>query len=179
LFPVHAVINIGVRATAPCRPAAASRSLNDGGYGVQLPWYVTALGAAVVWGIHYPLVDNALKKVSLFSVLLLTALPILLVSVVYVRQLQLDYAALRALAPGAQLTVLSLALTSLLGTVLLYVSIGGKNATLASLIEISYPVFVAVFAWVLFRELHVNASVLLGAALVFAGVGLIIFNNPH
>lgn len=146
---------------------------------MQLPWYVTALGAALVWGIHYPLVDNALRKVSLFTVLLLTALPILLVSVVFYRRLQLDYAVLRALAPGEQWTVLALALTSLIGTVLLYVSIGGKNATLASLIEISYPVFVALFAWVLFRELHVNAGVVAGAALVFLGVALIILGNPR
>ena len=59
-----------------------------------------------------------------------------------------------------------------------YVSIGGKNATLASLIEISYPAFVALFAFLLYREVHFNASVLLGAALVFAGVALIIVRSP-
>lgn len=25
---------------------------------MQLPWYVTAVGAAIVSGVHYPLVDN-------------------------------------------------------------------------------------------------------------------------
>ena len=47
---------------------------------MQLPWYVTALAAALIWGIHYPLIDNALKKVSLYSVLLLTALPVVLLA---------------------------------------------------------------------------------------------------
>jgi len=53
----------------------------------------------------------------------------------------------------------------------------GRNATLASLIEISYPAFVAIFAWLLFREWQLNAGVLAGAALVFAGTALIIVNS--
>jgi drug/metabolite transporter (DMT)-like permease len=60
----------------------------------------------------------------------------------------------------------------------LFLSIASKNATLASLIEISYPVFVAVFAYLLFREIHVNPSVIIGGLLVFAGVAMIIWNNP-
>ncbi len=39
--------------------------------------------------------------------------------------------------------------------------------------------FVVFFAWLLFRQVHLNASVLVGAALVFAGVALIILNNPR
>lgn len=42
----------------------------------------------------------------------------------------------------------------------------------------AYPVFVAVFAYLLFREIHINPSVIAGALLVFAGVGVIIWNNP-
>ena len=63
-------------------------------------------------------------------------------------------------------------------SVLLFVSIDSKNATLASLIEISYPVFVVLFAYVLFRDVHLNASVLVGGLLVFAGVAIIVLNNP-
>lgn len=151
----------------------------NGDRNVQIPWYLTAIGAALVWGIHYPLVDYALRKVSVVSVLLLTALPIMVVSVLFAQQVRLDFQAWRALGLGDQLTVVALSLSSLAGTVLLYLSIHGKNATLASLIEITYPVFVAIFAWVLFRQLHVNASVLMGALLVFAGVALIIWHNPH
>lgn len=145
---------------------------------MQIPWYVTAIGAALVWGVHYPLVDHALKKLSLVSVLLLTALPIVVLALFFHRILAADYAVWTALDTGPRIRVLALALTSLLGSVLLFLSIAGKNATLASLIEISYPVFVAVFAWLLFREIHVNTSVIIGGLLVFAGVALIIWNNP-
>lgn len=144
---------------------------------MQLPWYITALGAAVVWGIHYPLVDHALKRVSLTGVLLLTALPILILPLV-TRSVGSDVAALRAMDWSERWPILALALTSLIGSVLLYLSISGKNATLASLIEITYPVFVALFAFLLFRQMHLSTSVLVGAGLVFAGVAVIILGNP-
>jgi drug/metabolite transporter (DMT)-like permease len=139
---------------------------------------VTALAAAIMWGIHYPLVGSALKKISPLSVLLLTSIPAFVLLPFFMRTLRSDYGVLKAMEWGPRLTILALAVTSLLGTLLLYFSIDKKNATLASLIEISYPVFVALFSYVLFRQMHVNASVMLGALLVFAGVALIILNNP-
>ncbi len=145
---------------------------------MKFPWYVTALGAALVWGIHYPLVDHALKKISPMSVLLLTALPVLLVAPFFHRAIAADYAVWIGMGAGARGTVLALALTSLTGSVLLFLSISGKNATLASLIEISYPAFVAVFAFVLFREVQINSSAIVGGLLVFAGVATIVWNNP-
>lgn len=145
---------------------------------MQLPWYLAAIGAALAWGVHYPLVDHALRKISLVSVLLLTALPIVIVALFFWRTVAADYGVWRAMDAGTRGQILAPALTSLAGSVLLFLSISGKNATLASLIEISYPVFVALFAFVLFRETHLNASVLVGGALVFAGVAVIIVNNP-
>ncbi len=144
---------------------------------MNIPWYITALAAALVWGIHYPLVDFALKRVSVFSVLMLTVLPILLLTPVFIRDIARDLDAVRALPGIEQGMIAAIGLTSLLGAVLLYLSIASKNATLASLIEITYPVFVVMFAYLLFRQLHLNASVIIGGLLVMAGAGLIIYNN--
>ena len=144
---------------------------------MNLPWYLTALGAALVWGIHYPLVDYALKHVSIYGVLLLTMLPILLLMPIFLSDLARDLNSVLSLPGSAQGKIAAIGVTSLLGAVLLYLSIAGKNATLASLIEITYPVFVAFFSYVLFRHLHLNASVIIGGLLVIAGAGLIIYNN--
>lgn len=140
----------------------------------QVPWYVTALGAALVWGIHYPLVDHALKRLSLASVLVLSGAPVLVLVPFFHRALAADLAALAAMSWTERIPILAVAGTGLAGVVLLYNAISGKNATLASLIEISYPVFVALFAFLLFRELHLTPPVVLGAILVFAGVTIII-----
>lgn len=145
---------------------------------MQLPWYVTALGAAMIWGIHYPLVDNALKRISPVGVLMLTVIPILLVAALFHRHLAADYVVIKGMDWGSKLIVIALSLTSIAGSVLLYISINSRNATLASLIEISYPLFVVLFSYLLFRQIHINPSVVAGGALVFAGVALIILNNP-
>ena len=144
---------------------------------MQTPWYVTAIGAALVWGIHYPLIDHALKKLSLFSVLLLTVLPLLVILPFFSEDIARDIRTFGSLPYGDRLAILSIGLTSVLASVLLFLSIGNKNATLASLIEITYPAFVVVFAWVLFRQMHLNASVLVGGLMIMAGAALIIVNN--
>ncbi len=53
---------------------------------------------------------------------------------------------------------------------LIFLSIGAKNATLASLIEVTYPIFTAFFAWMLFRQATLNTATVVGAALIFLGV---------
>ncbi len=144
---------------------------------MNIPWYVTALAAALIWGIHYPLVDFALKRISVFSVLLLTVVPVLLLTPLFLRDVVQDLNSVRSLSVTEQGTIAAIALTSLLGAVLLYLSIAGKNATLASLIEITYPVFVVFFSYILFRQLHLNASVIVGGLMVIMGAGLIIYKN--
>ena len=117
---------------------------------VQLRWHVTAIGAALassargeraprdpaIWGIYlYPLVDHALKKISLMSVLLLTAVPVLLIAPFFYQTLFADYGVWETMETGpTKATFLAPAMTSLIGSVLLFLSISGKNATLASLI---------------------------------------------
>lgn len=144
---------------------------------MSLPWYLPAIAAAVVWGLHYPLIEHALKRVSLTTVVLLTAAPMALVALAFPARLAEDWRAIAALPTGERLLIAAIALTSLAGTVLLYLAVRGRNATLASLIEISYPAFVAIFAWLLFREWQLNAGVLFGAGLVFAGTAIIILNS--
>lgn len=124
------------------------------------------------------MVDNALRRLSLASVLSLTALSIVRVVPIYNQALVADLAVFRKMDWGAKAVVFAIAVTSNAGMVFLYMSIGGKNAILASLILISYPVLVVLFAYLLFRKCHLNLGVNAGALLVFAGVGLTIWRSP-
>jgi drug/metabolite transporter (DMT)-like permease len=144
---------------------------------MQLPWYVAALGAAIVWGIHYPLIDFAMKRLSVYSVLLISVIPIVLLMPVFLRGVARDVQIYRALPLSEQWLIAVVAVTSTLGALFLYTAVSGRNATLASLIEITYPVFVVFFAWLFFRQLHVNLSVIAGGILILVGAGLIIYNN--
>jgi drug/metabolite transporter (DMT)-like permease len=117
----------------------------------SLPWYAAGLGAALLWGIHYPLLEHALKRVSLVTVLVLTVLPVLVVALVFRDALWRDALVLASMDWSDRARILLLSVTSLAATVMLFMAIGGRNATLASLIEITYPLFVVLFTWFLFR----------------------------
>jgi len=138
------------------------------------PWYIPAIAAAVVWGLHYPLVEHALRRVSLTTVVLLTALPMALFALAFPARLQADWTTLGSMTVVDRTLIFSVAVTSFFGTLLLYLAVRGRNATLASLIEISYPAFVALFTWLLFRESHINSGILTGAGLILTGTVLVI-----
>jgi len=144
---------------------------------MSIPWYVAALGAAIVWGMHYPLIDFAMKRLSVYSILLISVLPVFFLMPLFLKQLATDVDKFKLMPTSEQWLVAAIGLTSTLGAVLLYYSVSSKNATLASLIEITYPVFVVLFAYLFFRQVHVNASVILGGLMILVGAGLIIYNN--
>jgi len=68
-------------------------------------------------------------------------------------------------------------LTFALANVLSFYAIQAKNATLASIIEVSYPLFIIIIAWVLFRESALNISVIIGGLLIFTGISIIFYFN--
>ncbi len=56
-------------------------------------------------------------------------------------------------------------------------SITNKNATLSGLIEISYPIFIAIFSYLLFRENQINTATIAGGILIFLGIFIIFTFN--
>ncbi len=71
-----------------------------------------------------------------------------------------------------RLLILVLAETAVLILAELFIgfSIVSKNASLAGLIEISYPIFTALFAYVLFKESQLDTATMIGGVLIFSGV---------
>jgi len=144
---------------------------------MSIPWYIAALGAAITWGIYYPLVDMAMKRISLFSIILLSMIPVFLALPFFLRTVSQDMETVKSLPAPEQWTIAAIGLIGLFGEVMVYLAISGKNATLASLIEMTYPIFVVLFSYIFYREMHVNASVFVGGLMVLIGSGLIIYNN--
>jgi drug/metabolite transporter (DMT)-like permease len=96
---------------------------------------------------------------------------------IFLRGLAGDVDNFKLLPLQEQCSILAIAVTSTAGAVLLFLSIDSKNATLTSLIEISYPIFVVVFAYLLFKQVHLNLSMMIGGLLILAGAAIIIVNN--
>jgi drug/metabolite transporter (DMT)-like permease len=63
------------------------------------------------------------------------------------------------------------------GQFLILTSISEKNATLSSMVEITYPIFVALFSWLLFRQFHLSWTSIIGGLMIMSGVFLIYLKN--
>lgn len=143
-------------------------------------WLIYSLAAAVIWGVSYAASGRAIERgMSPLSFFFL-------------------YTFAGAIAGGSALAVtgrfgsmtaeirglgsdwiwlLIAVITSAAGALLIYMAIGEKNATLASLIEISYPFFVALFAWLFFRDIQITPATVFGGILILSGVFVVFLAN--
>ncbi len=142
-------------------------------------WIIFALGASILWGLTYVLNDHVYKKISVVSSLtigLLISGVILFIVAVSTGVLKRD---VNAIFSSNKLLYLVIAQTAIfiLAELFIGLSIAGKNATLAGLIEISYPIFIAIFAYFLYKENQVNLGTLIGGILIFSGVAVVYYFN--
>ena len=143
-------------------------------------WALLAFSASILWGLGYAisgkLMHSGLTPAFLIACSSILTLPFYIFILLKSGALQsnLDflsehkgYIALLALQAGAVIT----------GVFLIYGAIQQKNATYASIIEISYPMFVCFFSWLLFRDIQINWNIALGALLIFCGSALVLIKS--
>src|SRR5258706_3251829 len=142
-------------------------------------WIIFALGASVLWGLTYALNEQVYKKISVSTSLAIVSLA------VFVLTLFLSYSSsnlkadLTAIAGSKRLLffVISGILTVTGAELLIASAIKANSATLAGLVEISYPIFIAIFSYVLFKESELTVSTIVGGIFIFIGLFIISFFN--
>ena len=139
-------------------------------------WIVYALAAAIIWGISYAasgrVIERGVTPLVFFFLYTFFGAAAALVTIAFMGKTGTLLSEIRVL--GADWVWLVVAVvTSAAAGLLIYIAIGEKNATIASLIEISYPFFVAVFAWLFFREIQFNWLTIFGGVLILGGVGIV------
>ena len=143
-------------------------------------WLFYALGAAVIWGVNYAVAGHLLARgmssQTLFLVDLIFGTTAVTAVITFSGRWSATAAELQNARPDlAWLVVAVIAVTA--AGLLSFMSIEAKNATLASLIEVSYPLFTAFFAWALFRQTTINTATIIGGLLIFAGVLIVARGN--
>jgi len=143
-------------------------------------WFFYACAAAVIWGINYAvagrLLERGMSPQTLFLIdMIFGALGMALI-VSMTGKWQATYSELH-LARAECLLLLIAAITAMVAALLIFMSIQAKNATVASLIEVTYPFFTAFFAWLLFRQNTLNLATLVGGVLILAGIVIIARGN--
>lgn len=140
-------------------------------------WIAYAMAASLFWGVSYTLSEQMMKKISIASVMLTASLGGLLFSLALGltgKTFGNDIALVKKDESGAKLLLASVAVY-VIANIFILLATKAKNATMAGMIEITYPLFTAIFAYVLFKEVQVNAGTLVGAGLIVAGVACIYY----
>jgi drug/metabolite transporter (DMT)-like permease len=144
-------------------------------------WLIYALAAAVIWGINYAvsgrLLERGVSPQALFFVDLVFGAAAVGAVITLTGRWSATVAQVRGLSAGDFAWLLVAVAASTAAGLLIFLSIGAKNATLASLIEVTYPLFTAFFAWVLFRQATLNTDTVVGAVLIFVGVVVVARGN--
>lgn len=127
-------------------------------------WIIFALAASFFWGLTYILDEKIYEKVSVITSLAITsffAFVVLFVISYFTGNFRTD---IQQIMSSKSLFILVAAgtVTLIIAEVFIGFSISSKNATLAGLIEISYPIFIALMAYILYRENQLNISTAIG-----------------
>jgi drug/metabolite transporter (DMT)-like permease len=143
-------------------------------------WLLYALGAAVIWGVNYAvsgrLLERGMSPQTLFFVDLVFGTLALGLMITLTGRWSATASELQQARPDMVWLVIAVAAATAAG-LLIFMSIEAKNATVASLIEVTYPLFTAFFAWILFRQTTLNAATIIGGLLIFAGVLIVARGN--
>lgn len=137
----------------------------------MISWVFLALGAAIVWGTGYALTERAVKELPLFVFL----------AIFYGLSVVFYIAMSGAFTPWRQALasiepknlwpeILVGVVCFALGNILIFMAIQRSNATVANMIEISYPIFTALAAWLIFKNMQLTVPVVAGGLLIFSGV---------
>jgi drug/metabolite transporter (DMT)-like permease len=140
-------------------------------------WLTYAIAAAILWGLDYSFTEKIFKdKISPLTLLAAQMLvaPLIFLIVGIKPHLRKEISMIIS-TPSLLFITILIIVTITAANFLMYLAIHDKNATLAGLIELCYPVFTAIFTLVLFKENHLNLSIVIGAILIFTGAAIISF----
>ena len=140
-------------------------------------WIVYALSASMLWGVAYVVAEKIMKETAVTPIFLMVATYAITIPIFTGIGLHLGHfkAGINALMTSQSLLWLIAlhAVTIVAGNILILTSVLEKNATLATMIEITYPLFVALFAYLILKETQLNWGTACGSALIFAGIFVI------
>ena len=137
-------------------------------------WLTFALFAALLWGLNYALAEKVLYSIAPTTLLALEMLcgAVFFSIISYFTDLKKDLISLSNEPRLLWLTVAEVIIV-LIASYFIVSSIRLKNATVAGIIELIYPLFTIFFTWFLFQENHLNWPVILGGCFIVCGVLII------
>jgi drug/metabolite transporter (DMT)-like permease len=143
-------------------------------------WALFALSAAIFWGLAYTMsgqvVRAGISTPFILGFVAVVTLPIYVTALIKTESFRpsLD------IILNNKMLLLFLAVQAfslLMGQYLIYAAIAQKSVTYAAILEISYPIFVCLFTWILFKDLQMSWNIAFGGLLIFAGSALVFLKS--
>lgn len=142
-----------------------------------MAWSFFALSAAVLWGAGYLMYELLLKSISASTSLFASYFGTMFVYAAWVFASgtgRADWAVLRQGGTEAKLLA-GIVATGALANLAFLASMRLKNATVSGMIEITYPLFTALFAWVFLQETQASPGAFFGFFLILMGIACIFY----
>lgn len=143
-------------------------------------WIVFALGASLMWGLSYSISGWLYGRglTALVFYFLATGFGFFASGIYFISSGSLGRVAMDLSLVKADWLWLVVSLAAVaLGNLCVCFAVLGKNATMAAMIEASYPIFVALSAWLFFNQIHLSWVAMVGGLLILAGVSLVAFGQ--
>lgn len=138
-------------------------------------WLVFATLASAFWGMTYVFGEQVYKHISIYTTISINALIIgfFYLLIAYSKGvLKPDFSTISTTPKVVGLIACGVIVFAI-AELFIALSITSKNATLAGLIEITYPLFIALFAYILFKETQLNMGIAIGGIVIFIGVVIV------
>jgi drug/metabolite transporter (DMT)-like permease len=141
-------------------------------------WIILSLLASFFWGLLYVLRGQIYSKISIYTSISISAFFVFVVALIISLSSGNFHKDIVAIASSKQLLlyVISAMAILLLAEIFIASSIVAKNATLAGLIEVSYPIFIALFSYILYKN-QVSLQTIIGGACIFIGIFIVYYFN--
>lgn len=142
-----------------------------------MPWFVYSFFVAVSWGLLYVMVEMLIRRgISPLSVVYV-AQPVYFISLVFLfffnKKIVKDFKSIITNWELLSITI-GISVAAIFANWCIGQATKLSNASMASMIEISYPLFVALFSYFIFENFSFKWEYWLGFGLISIGSGIII-----
>ncbi|AUR52634.1 EamA family transporter [Aquella oligotrophica] len=141
-----------------------------------MSWFWFALCAAILWGLSYTINQLTLQYFNEIELLFFEAFIVFVILAAYFI-VKGNFGSFTSKLANPKLLglIISSGLIYVVASYFILKSITASNASLAAIIESSYPIFTVLFAFIFFGQLQLNLISGIGFILILSGIIIVKF----
>ena len=142
-----------------------------------MTWFWLAISSAFLWGVSYVVYERLLTTLSSATTMFVSVAGSLILyaaTVWFKGDFKQDLSVLKNFGLEWKL-LLFVVFVNAAANLMIMESVKAKNASLAGMVEITYPIFIVLITWCLTRQMQVGIGASVGFAFILLGVACIYY----